>query len=574
MLTKVTIENFKKLDSISFPLEQSVVLIGPNNAGKTTVFQAFCLWEIGVKSFLRAKNKNDLNNSGGVTINRHDLLNSPISDARFLWRNRKVKIPKPKGGGEHIKLSVQLEGENLGKPWSCKAEFVFSNAESFTCKVITGYSEINQLYKNGQDIRFGFLQPMSGIATTEDKLTAGSIDRKLGEGRTAEVMRNICYEILYPETPKALGYNGEANWKSLATHIHRLFGARLKKPEFIRSTGLVELQYEENGNVYDVSSGGRGFQQTLLLLSFLYAHPNTILLLDEPDAHLEVIRQREIFQILTQTAEEVGSQIIIASHSEVVLNEASEVSKIIALIENTAIEINDKHIGREIRKALIEIGWEKYYLAKLKKHILFLEGTTDLSMLLAFSTRLKHPIEPLLRQANVDYVSTNAPHLAVQNFVALKSIFPELSGLALFDRLPNEKMTNPKLKIICWKRRELENYFAKPSVLYQWAKDLATRLEKDAQSFDKTMHEIVSDNTLPRALRDQNDTFWVDEKLTDNWLDRIFADFFSRHSLSPSFFKNDYHFLISLLSDDEIDPEIKEKLDILQKFLEKPVEKH
>ncbi len=215
MLTKVTIENFKKLDKVSFPMGQSVVLIGPNNSGKTTVFQALSLWEIGVTSFLRAKYKNDMNSGGGVTINRRDLVNSPISDARFLWRNQKILQKQNNGKQEHIKLSVELEGENRGKKWVCKAEFVLSNAESISCRVVSGEKEMADLFNAGQDVRFGFLQPMSGITSTEDKLTIGSIDRKLGEGRTAEVMRNICHEILYPETPKSPGYDGEANWKKL-----------------------------------------------------------------------------------------------------------------------------------------------------------------------------------------------------------------------------------------------------------------------------------------------------------------------------------------------------------------------
>ena len=87
MIINVKIKNFKKLETISFPLSQSVVIIGPNNSGKSTIFQALCLWEIGVKNFISAYQRRDLNNKGAVSINRRDLLNSPIADARFLWKN-------------------------------------------------------------------------------------------------------------------------------------------------------------------------------------------------------------------------------------------------------------------------------------------------------------------------------------------------------------------------------------------------------------------------------------------------------------------------------------------------------
>ena len=367
MITHISIKNFKKLENISFSTSQSVVLIGPNNSGKTTLFQALCLWELGVTAYLYAKQKQDLNGKGYVTINRRDLMNSPIIDARFLWKDKKV-TSKLKSEPFHIPLEIELCGESGGQTWVCKAEFTFSNAESITCRLLSGFNEIRKLYNNDKGIRFGFLQAMSGIAISEDKLTQGSIDRKLGEGRTAEVLRNICFDILYPETPKTPQYQPEENWRKLVLNIKQLFGATIEKPEFIRSTGLIDLFYTENRIRYDVSSAGRGFQQTLLLLAYLYAHPNTTLLLDEPDAHLEVIRQREIFQMLNKVASEVGSQIFIASHSEVVLAEAAEHAQVIALIENQIVEINGEKQIKALRKALTDIGWEKYYLARLKKH--------------------------------------------------------------------------------------------------------------------------------------------------------------------------------------------------------------
>ena len=184
MLTRLTIRRFKKLTDVSFALGQSVVIIGPNNSGKSTVFQALCLWEIGVTNFLAALARRDLNPKGYVTINRKDLLNSPIADARLLWKDRKV-IDKTKAKTEHVKLEVELEGVWKSESWVCRAEFTFANTESLTCRVVTGLAEIKAMYEQGQGVRFGFLQPMSGISTTEDKLPIGAIDRRLGYVKTA-----------------------------------------------------------------------------------------------------------------------------------------------------------------------------------------------------------------------------------------------------------------------------------------------------------------------------------------------------------------------------------------------------
>jgi energy-coupling factor transporter ATP-binding protein EcfA2 len=384
------------------------------------------------------------------------------------------------------------------------------------------------------------------------------------------VLRNICYEILYPDTPQPKGYNPEEKWDHLCKHIKTMFGAELLKPEFIKATGLIQLEYSEHRIRYDISAAGRGFQQILLLLAYMYANPNTILLLDEPEAHLEVIRQREAFQLVNRVAEEMGSQVIIASHSEVVLDEAAEASKVVALIENNVFELNSAETQqrlRYIKKALTEIGWEKYYLARSKGHVLYLEGSTDLQMLLEFANKLNHKAAQLLRLANVQYTADNVPNTAINNFAALKEIFPKLKGLALFDHIPNLQQ-NPKLKIICWQRRELENYFARPAVLYKHAKLLGFKYSQTGSSkLEQTMKEVVADITPPIHLKKLSSDWWNTEKLSDNWLDIIFPDFFSRLDVYNDFSKRNYYTLIKLMPVEEISPEITEKLDAIYKLL-------
>jgi predicted ATPase len=551
-------------------LSSSAVIIGPNNSGKSTIFQALCLWEIGTRNFIAAKVQNKLNKNNRVTLNRKDLLTSPIEDARFLWTGKKTS--KRENGNTNVILAVEVEGENDGKKWTCRTEFYYYNAESFSCGITKGLTEITKLYNSNKAIHFGFLQAMSGISTSEDKLTRGAIERRLGEGKTAEVLRNICYEILYPEIPRAKDYNAEENWNKLKKIIKVMFGVDLSKPEYIKSLGAISLEYTDNKIVYDISSGGRGFLQTLLLFAYMFANPNTILLLDEPDAHLEVIRQREAFQQINAIANETHSQIIIASHSEVVLNEAVNSSKVIALIENQALELNiatnSKSIGY-IKRALTDIGWEKYYLAKSKGHILYLEGSTDLQMLLAFANKLQHKAESFLRQANVAYTKNNLPSTAVKNYDALKEIFFELKGLALFDKIDKNNSGIKSLKIIYWQKRELENYFARPSLLIKHAKSLNIQYPQFTNDqLESAMQQAISDYTLPAYLKNIGDEWWNNEKLSDNWLDKIFPEFYKKLGVHVGAnFKKDYYQLISLMDKKEISKEISDKLDIICEIL-------
>ena len=161
-------------------------------------------------------------------------------------------------------------------------------------------------------VQIAFLPPMSGLAATESRLDQGAVNVRVGEGRTAEVLRNLCHRV-----------HGEATrWSDLVKRIRDLFGAELRPPRYIAERGEIAMSYREHGIELDLSSAGRGLQQTLLLLAYMYANHGAVLLLDVPDAHLEILRQRQIYQLLSDTAEETGSQIVAASHSEVLLNEA------------------------------------------------------------------------------------------------------------------------------------------------------------------------------------------------------------------------------------------------------------
>lgn len=574
MLTHIEISNFKRLEHVSFDLSPSVVLVGPNNSGKSTVFQALCLWEIGVKEYVKAYLKGELIDPGyGVTINRKDLLNSPVSDASFLWTNRTVACWENEEPYE-ISVFIELRGEDEGKTWVCSTDFYCMNSESIMCSIRrSGLEDMVRLYESGRGVRFGFLQPMSGISTVEYKFYRGAIDKQLGEGKTAEVLRNICYEVRYPDSPPLVASADapEVRWQKLCEAMKEMFGAELQEPEFIHVDGSLRLEYIEDGIRHDISSAGRGFLQALLLFAYMYANPRTVLLLDEPDAHLEVIRQREMFQRINEVARDTESQLLIASHSEVVLNEAADASSIVALIEHRAIPLNastGKQSIAYIRRSLTEIGWDKYHLALSKGHVIYLEGSTDLQMLLAFANKLRHPVEELLRLANVQYTSDNVPGTAIKNFMSLKVIEPNLRGLALFDHLDNLQ-DNPKLKVICWRRRELENYFASPELLIRHARTLHEEYPtRSPKSLEETMRETVSDYTLPVYLKNRDDAWWSEAKLSDDWLDKIFPAFYDRLGINVGKnFKQAYYQLITLMEPKEIPDEIGEKLDALYEVL-------
>ena len=568
MVTRVVIENFKQFEHIEFELNQSVVFIGPNNSGKTTLFQALCLWETGVRKYLESQKLRQLNRTHGVTLNRQALINTPIDSMKLLWRNQQA-TQGVAPTCSHVPLVISLEGEASFGKWKCTTQFTYNNEESFTCRISEGERSVQKLY-NTVNFHFGFLQTMSGISSMEDKLTEGSIARHLGEGKTAEVLRNLCYNMLYPETDSSRHTDSLTSWKQLVQLMNRMFGVQLNKPVYIRETGIINLTFRREGKDYPISSAGRGFQQILLLLTYILSNRSTILLLDEPDAHLEIVRQREIFNSINELAKQNDSQLLIASHSEVILNSASDsATNVIALIEGKAYPVlNGKQDVKYVSESLAKYGWDKYAAARMYGHILFLEGETDLKMLTVLAEKLKHPVAGKLPRANVYFVHGNVPSLAVSTYMSFKTFFPELKGLAVFDKLEKNEF-NPKLPIISLTKRELENYFVSPKVLCSFAESLAVEQGVKPAELRSWMQESIADNRTPARLKDLTDPWWSNEKITDNWLDQIFPSFYDKlpHKTNYQNYKKDYWQLVNFVAPSDVSREIVSILDSIDMLI-------
>jgi hypothetical protein len=396
---------------------------------------------------------------------------------------------------------------------------------------------------------------MSGLADHEFVKQPGEIGVLIGQGQTAQVLRNLCYQIYENKNAK--------HWDNLLIQINELFGVELLAPKYIAERSEITMAYnDERKNTLDLSSSGRGLQQTLLLLAHLYSNPGAVLLLDEPDAHLEVLRQRQTYNLLIHVAEQQGSQIIAASHSEVVLNEAAERDTVIAFVGKPH-RIDDR--GSQVLKALRDIGFEQYYQAEETGWVLYLESATDLAILQEFAKSLSHEAQSFLARPFVKYVETNLPQRARDHFGGLSEAKNDLVGIAIFDRLDKKLQATDTLVEMMWRRREIENYFCREDVLLAYARhdqpdDLFGRSE--AERREQTMREAIEEVT--KLLEIDDLAPWSpDVKATDEVFDRVFRLFFKKLGLPLQLRKSEYHVLASLMPREEIDGEITEKLDAI-----------
>lgn len=390
--------------------------------------------------------------------------------------------------------------------------------------------------EQADNVQLAFLPPMSGLAANETRLDPGAINVRVGEGRTAEVLRNLCHRIHDSQLER---------WKELTDHIKNLFGSELYSPQYITERGEIVMTYSEKGTKLDLSSSGRGLQQTLLILAYMYAHPRAVLLLDEPDAHLEILRQRQIYQLLTDVARENGNQIIAASHSEVLLNEAAQRDVVVAFVGEPH-RINDR--GSQILKSLKDIGFEHYYQAEQTGWVLYLEGSTDLAILREFAEKLEYEEAVKALQRPFVYYVSNQTTEVKKHFFGLKEAVPHLKGIAIFDRLDQVPSEDLGAEVQMWTRREIENYLCYPEVLEAYA--IASGLDSlpgplfeaaQAESRKKAMRETIEEMSNAMETLGRGSPWDKDTKVSDDFLIPLFREFFKKLGHYNAMDKKNFH---------------------------------
>lgn len=567
MLTKLIINNFKKFDQLQIDLGNPVVFIGPNNSGKTSALQALALWGLAYWKWQPGARLNGLNippKNEGITLNRKDLSNIPIPVANLLWKNllthSGLKVSDNVNTGD-IPIEITVEGSEMHGVWKNGFSFRYANEESFYCKPIefsdNAFVKSSQNRVSPSEIKMVYLPPMSGLADREFIKQKGEIDFLIGQGQTSQVLRNLCL-ITWQEFP--------SQWELIVSHIKELFGITLLPPSISGQSEIFLNYLENNGTQLDISASGRGLHQTLFLLNHLCTNKNCILLLDEPDAHLEIIRQRQNFNLLTQIADQQQSQIIAASHSEVILNEAAVTGTVVAFIGNPHT-LNKQ--SSQLIKSLTSIGFDQYYLAETNGWVLYLEDASDLAILKTFAQVLQHPALPILESAFVHYISTNVPSKAREHFFGLREAKNDLLGIAIFDRLDKELNGNEPLIEKMWEKREIENYFCQRNMLLRFAESISLDFKESTtinfrNKLAEQMHESVSE--IENALKtiDKSSPWGDDLKVSDEFLSPLFRLFSSKLNVPLVIRKNEYYKLIHFMKKDEISTEIIEKLDLIK----------
>lgn len=540
MIREISLRGFKRFEDAVFRFSDQVVVTGAHGTGKTTVLQAIAAWafalrrwKAGVGSLERYRHGYD-----HVPMSRQSFSVVPLRAYDLLWTDRLYR------GSLAIRV-VHDAG-------SVTMEFRADSAEEIH---VRPEADANPEIVSKLDIPVVFAAPMDGLVVEEPLYHRPKVDQLLAVGRPGEALRNLLVEA----------HAIPAAWVALTESVERLFGYRMLPPNAEGAHVVSEYRSSDTAQPLDLTSAGSGFHQVLMLLALLHVRPGSVLLLDEPDAHLHLILQNSIWRELRRVAARQRSQLICATHAEAVID-AVEPRDLCILLDRPRMAA-DSAEKRRLLASLRVLSNTDIVQAESARGVLYLENYTDWDLLSAWAHRLGHRAEGLLTtelmwKPAVFELEKGQPGIRSRDhFDALRLARPGFAGLELVDgdareSAPETAITGAGLQRLRWRRYEIESYLLHPDALTRFVDRETNEDSPGVAGLEEWWR-----NNLPAVLIE--DPFG-DHPLVRNTKARteLLPPMLAAAGL-PDISYRQYHEIAALMEPSEIHPEVVEKLDAI-----------
>ena len=543
MIHTVRIRGFKRFDEVEFRLPGHLVLAGPNNTGKTTVLQAIASWSLALQRWRELDNFSARQGYVRAPFARQAFTAVPLRSFDLLWTDRQYQKRSP------VEIEIRHDAG-----WSITMEFIADSTEQIYVRPTAAVAADTL---RSLELQAVYVPPMTGLDTNERLFQPVAVEQLLGLGRPGEVLRNLLVAASHDESA----------WAALEASIRKLFGYELLPPDASGPFIRADYRITDKGPVLDISSAGSGFQQVLMLLAFLNTRQGAVLLLDEPDAHLHVILQDAIYHELRTVASRQRSQLVVATHSEVVIN-AVEPRELCVTLHEPRMVTDDTDRSRLI-SSLRVLSNADVIQALGVRGVLYVEDYTDINILRAWAATLEHRAEGLLAtelmwKPLVFQTQEGRPGIrARDHYHALQLVGKGLPGLELRDGdarpvVPDTDLTGAGLQRLRWRRYEIESYLVHPDALARFVEaivgiDAAAPQVQDMLSYWRGAFppDVVKD-----PLADHE--YLIEAKART----RLVAPLLEAAGLHGLPYTR-YHEIAALMLPEEIHPEVVEKLDAI-----------
>ena len=362
MIKKIVIDKFKSINHLEItPAGNFNVLIGENNIGKTTIFEAIHLWKMCYDNNLK-KDKS------GFYSTAHHLK---FESMEFIRAYHDEDLFPIGCSGKDAKCAVTLVIEYNGQSYNLgftvskvsniddaylQVDYIDGNAFKSFATMVAGIQGKNLATFFG----INESRPIPNIVAKEPYMYKAQVLDKIAKGKGYEVLRN-----------KVISHISEVE-----THIKNVTGEDFVFSESEKDDKTY-ISIKVNGK--DIFSYGSGFLQlTEIFSSMEYLDPEIyILLIDEPDAHLHLKLQKRLIEEFRNIP---NAQMFIITHNERFMEQVDE-DEILFLDESSKsagtlnhLQIGTKWVALEDLKGCLN----QLDKLRLASKLIMVEGQTDI----------------------------------------------------------------------------------------------------------------------------------------------------------------------------------------------------
>ncbi len=531
MLRRVEISNFKVFGEQVFDLPEHLVVVGPNNCGKTSLLQAIATWSEIANHWFETNPDFARLEDGNYAAAEFNLLrfdSVPLPDFPHLWRNKLVTQP----------ICIWLEAES----WRVGFEIGHSGTQLASVRPGKKVTETDLERCKEHPPTVVYVPPVWQLPVREAPLTEDGVRATLRCGRISEVLRNV---LVY------MSRDG-SKWERLQGIVREFFGYELLQPS-AGADVIAFYRHCPDGEAYDLSAAARGFLQVLASYAAVLFDEASVILIDEPDAHMHPLLQEMTYRKLLTFASQSKSQLVVATHSEVIIRKA--VPEHLRLLWGGFRGLPmDKRVGDVPR-----VPNEVLMLAETEPGILYIEDESDLNNLREWAQLVEHPLFGFLDKPFWEATAPRrAKDYAARAFSALHKMVPRIRGVELRDGDRSASQRGPKgLLRLRWNQMEVENYLLHPEALERFV--LRERDGEAAAHVREYMRRV-----LPAGLFEK--PFDTADILASTKGSDVLASILQEAGLRLK--KTEYCRIAAQMRPSEVHPEIREKLDAIADHFE------